>query len=364
MHRAVGDLYTPSSKLCAGMSELIQKIERATAGAFYDQTGRNEGKTHQCHPMRILLEGTCSFDCKYCEVCTRCRGISFTPAEMAHGFLELHRQNRVGGLLLSTGIPRGDVDLGMENLIETARLIRGAGFNGYLHLKVLPGANRSDIVELAKYATRLSINLEAPDASHLAELASVKDYRNDLLTRHKWLAEIMPKAHSTQFVVGAADETDSEIFKTVMTTYEKYNPARVYYSAFHAIERTPLEKHENTPLWRANRWYQVDALLRIYGYSRSETEPVFDENGFLMNTDPKVLLAQNLAPVNPAKADYDELLRVPGIGEVGARNILQMRKSCDVQNTAVLKSCGVIMTRALPYLSLGTTKQTRLSVFG
>ena len=346
------------------MSELIRKIERAAAGEFYDQTGRNEGKTHQCHPLRILLEGTCSFDCKYCEVCTRCRGISFTPEELAHGFLELHRQKKAGGLLLSTGIPRGDVDLGMEKLIETARLIRGAGFNGYLHLKVLPGANRGDIVELAKYATRLSINLEAPDASHLSELASVKDYQNDLLTRHKWLAEIMPHAHSTQFVVGAADESDADIFKTVMTTYEKYNPARVYYSAFHAIEHTPLEKHVNTPLWRANRWYQVDALLRIYGYSRSETAPVFDENGFLMNTDPKVLLAQNIAPVNPAKAGFAELLRVPGVGEVSARAILQARKTRDVLNTAVLKSCGVIMTRALPYLALGKTKQTRLSGFG
>lgn len=345
------------------MSELLQKIERAVSGDFYDQTGRNEGKSHQCHPMRILLEGTCSFDCKYCSVCTKCKGISFTPAELAHGFLELHRQNRVGGLLLSTGIPRGDVDLGMENLIETARLIRGAGFNGYLHLKVLPGANRSDITELAKYATRLSINLEAPSASRLDELASVKDYTNDLLTRHKWLAEIMPHAHSTQFVVGAADETDEEIFRTVMTSYEKYAPARVYYSAFHAIEKTPLEHHENTPLWRANRWYQVDALLRLYGYSRREAEPVFDENGYLMNTDPKVLLAQNLPEINPASASLEELLRVPGIGLIGAQKILSMRKKSDVRNPAVLKNCGVIMTRALPYLSLGKTKQTRLSCF-
>ena len=140
------------------MSELTQKIEQATRTPFFDQTGRSEGKTHHCEPLKILLEGTCSFDCAYCEVCTKKKGINFTPEEMAHGFLELHRQGRVGGLLLSTGIPRGDTDLGMERLTETARLIRAGGFTGYLHLKVLPGASRSDIAEIAKYATRLSIS--------------------------------------------------------------------------------------------------------------------------------------------------------------------------------------------------------------
>ncbi len=345
------------------MSELTQKIERATRSKFFDQTGRTEGKTHHCQPLKVLLEGTCSFDCAYCEVCTKKKGISFTPEEMAHGFLELHRQNRVGGLLLSTGIPKGDTDLGMERLTETARLIRAGGFSGYLHLKVLPGASRSDIAELAKYATRLSINLEAPDASHLRELATVKEYKSDLLLRHKWLSEIMPKKHSTQFVVGAADETDYDIFQTVMTSYEKYNPARVYYSAFHAISDTPLETHENTPLWRANRWYQVDALLRLYGYTRGETSPVFDDDGMLLNTDPKVLLARNLPQVNPAEANFEELLRVPGIGVVSARQILARRDDADVRNPNVLRSCGVIMKRAFPYLSLGRARQLRLSAF-
>lgn len=345
------------------MSELTQKIEQATRNHFFDQTGRSEGKTHHCEPLKILLEGTCSFDCAYCEICTRKKGISFTPEEMAHGFLELHRQGRVGGLLLSTGIPRGDTDLGMERLTETARLIRTGGFTGYLHLKVLPGASRSDIAEIAKYATRLSINLEAPDASHLAELATVKEYKSDLLQRHKWLAEIMPHKHSTQFVIGAAEETDSDIFKTVMTSYEKYNPARVYYSAFHALTNTPLETHENTPIWRANRWYQVDALLRLYGYTRQETSPVFDENGMLQNTDPKILLAGRLPQINPAEADFADLIRVPGIGPVSAGRILQNRDTTDVRNPAVLQDLGVIMKRALPYLSLGKTKQTRLCAF-
>ena len=173
----------------------------------------------------------------------------------------------------------------------------------------------------------------------------------------------MPHKHSTQFVVGAADETDYDIFKTVMTSYEKYNPARVYYSAFHALSNTPLETHENTPVWRANRWYQVDALLRLYGYSRQETSPVFDEDGMLLNTDPKVLLARTLPQVNPAEADFAELIRVPGIGPVSAGRILQSRDSADVRNPQVLRDLGVIMKRALPYLSLGRTKQTRLCAF-
>ncbi len=345
------------------MSELMQKIERATSSTFFDQTGRNEGSGRCCKPMRILLEGSCSFDCAYCGVCTRRNGIHFTPEEMAHGFLSLHEQGKVGGLLLSTGIPRGDVDLGMEKLTETARLIRAAGFRGYLHMKVLPGANRSDIAELARYATRLSINLEAPGSSYLAELASVKNYTSDLLTRHKWLAEIMPYRHSTQFVVGAAGETDTDILQTVATTYEKYHPARVYYSAFYAISGTPLEHHENTPMWRANRWYQMDALLRLYGYSREEISPAFDESGMLLNTDPKVLLAECLPILDPAVADRRELLRVPGIGAVSAEAILQTRQIQSVREPSVLRDCGVILRRALPYLSLGKTRQTRLSAW-
>lgn len=339
----------------------MQKIERATSSTFFDQTGRNEGSGKCCKIMRILLEGTCSFDCAYCGVCTRKNGISFTPQELAHGFLTLHHEGRVGGLLLSTGIPRGNVDQGMENLIETARLIRSSGYRGYLHLKVLPGAARSDITELAKYATRLSINLEAPDSAHLAELATVKSYTSDLLTRHRWLAEIMPDRHSTQFVVGAADETDMDIFRTVATSYEKYHPARVYYSAFSAVSHTPLETHANTPVWRANRWYQMDALLRLYGYSRRELTPAFDEEGMLLNTDPKVLLAQNLPLLNPDTADKSELLRVPGIGAVSAEAIVQTRKIQSVRDGSVLRSCGVVMKRALPYLSLGRTRQTKIS---
>lgn len=343
------------------MSELMQKIERATSSTFFDQTGRNEGSGRCCKIMRILLEGTCSFDCAYCGVCTKKNGISFTPQELARGFLSLHNEGRVGGLLLSTGIPRGDVDLGMEKLIETARLIRSSGYRGYLHLKVLPGAARSDITELAKYATRLSINLEAPSASYLSELATVKNYRSDLLTRHQWLAEIMPNRHSTQFVVGAAGETDRDIFETVADSYEKYHPARVYYSAFYAISDTLLETHENTPVWRANRWYQLDALLRLYGYSRRELAPAFDEDGMLLNTDPKILLAQNLPLINPDTADKAELLRVPGIGAVSAEAIVQTRKVQSVRDTSVLRCCGVVLQRALPYLSLGKTRQTKLS---
>jgi len=346
------------------VSELTQKLERAAQGPFFDQTGRTEPGVHSCNILKILLHGNCSFDCAYCEVCARKKkASSFTPEEMAHGFLSLYHQGKVGGLLLSTGIPRGDTDLGMEELTETARLIRASGFRGYLHLKVLPGATRTDIAEIAKYATRLSINLEAPDASHLSELATVKNFKSDLLTRHQWLAEIMPKKHTTQFVVGASDESDRDIFNTVMTSYEKYNPARVYYSAFQALESTPMKEHPNTPLWRANRWYQVDALLRLYGYSRSETAQVFDEDGMLLNTDPKVLLAKTLPTVNPGEATYEELIRVPGIGPIGAKKILDLRRSQNVKDPRVLRESGIIVKRALPYLSLTRTQQLRLSAF-
>lgn len=207
----------------------MQKIERATSSTFFDQIGLNDGSGTCGKIMRILLEGTCSFDCAYCGVCGKTNDIGFTPQELARGFLVMHNEGRVGGFLLSTGISCGDVDLDMEKLTEIAPLIRSSGYRGYLHLKVLPGAARTDIAELAKCTTRLSINLEAPNSSYLAELATVKNYKSDPLTRHQWLAGIMPEQHSTQFVVGAAGETDTDIFATVATSYEKYHPARVYY---------------------------------------------------------------------------------------------------------------------------------------
>jgi predicted DNA-binding helix-hairpin-helix protein len=168
----------------------------------------------------------------------------------------------------------------------------------------------------------------------------------------------MPWRHSTQFVLGASDETDLELFSAVAGAYEKYHPARIYYSAFHAIEGTALEKHPDTPLWRAGRWYQMDALFRLYGYSRSEAASAFDEQGMLPNMDPKVLLAEHLPAVNPDTASREELLRVPGIGVAGAEALLSLRKTQSVRDTGVLRACGIILSRALPYLSLGKTRQT------
>lgn len=149
----------------------------------------------------MLLHGTCSFGCAYCGICKEKRALSFAPLELATLICCLWRTGRINGLFLSTGIPR-DSDQSMNDLIETATLLRQKGFSGYLHLKVVPGALRTDINEAARLADRISINLEAVSKSRLSEIAPVKNYESDLLRRHGWVAEAAPGRHTTQIVVG------------------------------------------------------------------------------------------------------------------------------------------------------------------
>ncbi|OPY37432.1 MAG: Radical SAM superfamily protein [Methanoregula sp. PtaU1.Bin051] len=129
--------------------------------------------------LKVLMQGSCSYDCAYCPVRTDSRGYSFTPEELAQTFLSLYRQNRVGGLFLSSGIPY-DVDSAMADLIDTARLLRASGCDGYLHPKILPGTARTDINEAAWQANRISINIETTGESRLRALSGIKDYQQDI----------------------------------------------------------------------------------------------------------------------------------------------------------------------------------------
>ncbi|MDN7026044.1 radical SAM protein [Methanoculleus sp. FWC-SCC1] len=313
--------------------------------------------------LRVLMHGDCAYDCAYCPIRVAREGFSFTPAELAETFLRLHREGMADGLFLSSGIAR-DVDTVMHDIVETGERLRRAGYAGYLHLKVLPGAARSDIRDAARVADRISINIEAPSADRLGSVAGVKDYRIDIKKRQDWVAEAMPDRHTTQLVVGVADETDREIFACVQEQYRRVRPTRIYYSAFRALAGTPLADQPDTPAWRAHRWYQLDHLLREYRIDPGELDRIFDAAGSLANRDPKVILAEGMGVVDVNTASRYDLLRVPGIGPAGADRILRERKTRHFESLRDLKAIGIRTRWAAGYLAFPRerTVQTLLPV--
>jgi predicted DNA-binding helix-hairpin-helix protein len=362
------------------MSQLEQKLRELTSASRFDLCSPGECmqllESGACitynknawgcgRMLKVLLRSSCSFDCAYCGIRLNRRGLSFTPEELARTFLRLYREGRVGGLFLSSGIPH-DVELVMGELIETARLIRAAGYDSYLHLKILPGAGRTDIAEAAKLANRISINVEATSASRLQALSGVKDYQSDILKRQEWIAEAKPGHHTTQLVIGAAGESDSEIFTCVTDMYRRVRPARVYYSGFHAIPKTRLSGLGNAPPWRIRRWYQVDYLIREYGMPDEALRTLFTSGGTLMNEDPKSALARDMDPIDPNTAGRGDLLRVPGIGPDRADAIPKSRKSCPIRTLADIRSFGIPVRRVAPYLALPgeSGRQATLEGFG
>jgi predicted DNA-binding helix-hairpin-helix protein len=360
------------------MSGCGGKLAQLTSGSQFDVClpgeclrTLNEGTCITYNPhaagcnrmLKVLLHGSCSYDCAYCSVRADRSRLAFAPRELAEIVHEQYRKNLIGGFFLTTGIP-SDTDEVMGELIETARILRGRGYPGYLHLKILPGAQRGDIAEAARLADRVSLNVETTGESRLRSLSGIKDYANDILKRAGWIAEAAPGRHTTQLVVGAAGETDREIFDCVTALYERVRPARVYYSAFRALRNTRLAGRENTPAWRSRRWYQVDYLIREYGYTREELLPLLDDCGTLANDDPKAILARDRGPVDPGSASYEELVRVPGIGTGTARAIIRMRECHPIRAPRDLMMDTGCLRRALPYLAFaGARRQATLAGF-
>jgi predicted DNA-binding helix-hairpin-helix protein len=313
--------------------------------------------------FKTLFTNYCTHQCSYCSSASNCRersGIySYAPEELARLTLSLYRCNYVEGLFLSSGAGR-DEDLVMERILETARLLRlRHGFPGYLHLKILPGASRSHIQEAMELADRLSVNLEAPSASRLGEICPTKNYESDILRRQRYIRDLMrrinlPAGQTTQLVVGGSEESDLEIFHRIFYEYEALGIRRVYYSAFHPIRGTAFELKEAQPLWREHRLYQMDWLYRVYRFKREEILVAFNEDGLLINADPKEIIARKIleGPIDPNTAGYGELVRVPGIGPRSARRILGWRRRQRISRKDELSGLGVRFGRAAPFLKL------------
>lgn len=298
--------------------------------------------------LKILLTNHCIFDCAYC-VSRRSNDIkraAFTVQEVVDLTINFYRRNYIEGLFLSSGIFK-NADFTMERLVLIAKKLRQEhNFNGYIHLKTIPGASDDLLNEAGLYADRLSVNLEIPTETGLKLLAPEKnrkdmdvpmDYLKNQIIRTKEEKKIFrstpkfaPAGQSTQMIIGASGESDMHIMKTADHYYSEYNLKRVYYSGYIPISndnRLP-GLGSDVPVIRENRLYQSDWLLRFYGFKRdeivNERHPNLD-----LDIDPKLGWAlRNLHqfPVDINRAPYEAIVRVPGIGVSSAKKIVAARR--------------------------------------
>ncbi|MBI2916673.1 MAG: helix-hairpin-helix domain-containing protein [Chloroflexi bacterium] len=312
--------------------------------------------------MKVLLTNACVNDCAYCvnQVGRDGPRYSFRPEELAKLFTTLYERRQVQGLFLSSAIA-GSPSRTMESMIDTVAILRQRyRFPGYIHLKVLPGATFDCVAEACKMASRVSVNIEAPTAQHLARLSSGKDLATGILEPMRWVKKIVssdealvPAGQTTQFVVGAARETDQEIWHATQALYQEMGLRRVYFSAFHPVAGSRLEGPPTPPM-RQHRLYQMDWLLRVYRFDPPELELALGKEGNLpLAKDPKLVIAQRqpwLFPADVNRASYEELLRVPGIGPVGAGRIVEARRDHSIDSLEQLKKMRVLTRRAVPFL--------------
>ena len=317
--------------------------------------------------LKIMLSNFCIYDCAYC-INRKSNDIprtSFTPEEIANLTIEFYRRNYIEGLFLSSGVLRNP-DYTMERMVSVAKLLRTEHkYNGYIHLKAIPGASQQLISDAGRWADRLSVNIEIPTENNLKLLAPDKDFRSVLepmkiistnileskeeRKKHRTAPLFSPSGQSTQLIIGATDDTDHTILKLSSALYLRRDLKRVYYSGY-----IPVNSYDNRlpalntpPLRREHRLYQADWLMRFYGFKANEIVNA-DQPNLDLELDPKVTWAlrnPHLFPVDINKADPLMLLRVPGIGTHSVQLILMARKHNRL-NSSHLQKMGIVMKRA------------------
>ena len=318
--------------------------------------------------LKTLLTSACEKDCYYCpfRAGRDFRRATFKPEEFAKLFFELAHKRAAEGIFLSSGVAGGGVRT-QDRLLDTADILRNKlGFRGYIHLKIMPGAEKAQVERAMQLANRVSINLEAPNTERLARLAPHKIFMEELLQPLRWVEQIRretPPDQSwngrwpstvTQFVAGGSDESDLELLTTTAWLHNNVNLKRAYFSAFHPIPDTPLENKPAVDPLRQLRLYQASFLMRDYGFDLEEL--AFTQQGNLpLPSDPKLAWAQvNLReqPLEINKAERRDLMRIPGIGPKGADAILHARRQNKLRDLSALKKLGILAERAAPFLLL------------
>ncbi|RZL49931.1 MAG: putative DNA modification/repair radical SAM protein [Pedobacter sp.] len=364
-------------------------VSCSSSGSDRKNTNKGVGNGHTsgiCHTytedgrcvslLKILLTNHCIFDCAYC-VSRKSNDIeraAFTVDEVVELTMNFYRRNYIEGLFLSSGIFK-NADFTMERLLRVVKKLRlEQNYNGYIHLKTIPGASDELIKEAGLYADRMSINLEMPTESGLKLLAPEKthgevirslDFVQNQVVQFKdekklikSVPKFVPAGQSTQMVIGATPETDKDIMYTADRFYKSFSLKRVYYSGYIPISndtRMPILGTQ-PPLLRENRLYQTDWLMRFYGFNVREI--LNDANPHLdIDIDPKLSWAlRNLQhfPVDINTADYRMILRIPGIGVGSANKIVQARKFGKL-HIYQLKNIGVAYNRAKHFIKCADT---------
>ena len=340
--------------------DLYQKISVLGPSAQYDTCGPKDfGKTTNipgvyhakvggnqiCRLFKVLQTNYCRNNCRYCAFRRdrSCNRTNASSEEMAKAFNSAYSRRLVDGLFLSSGIINNP-ETTMTRMLDTAHILRRKyRYSGYLHLKIMPGASSSCIAESMKLANRISLNIESPTESDLTTLSPDKNLRKGFfytlslikkeLNKLRMFRKKVPSL-TTQFVVGAGKERDEDIIKSTHFLYKNFGLKRVFYSAFRPVPNTPLAEKPAASLIREHRLYQADFLMRFYRFTPWEIP--LDKNGFLSEVaDPKMLWAKNnpqFFPINLNKADYWQLLKIPGIGPVSAKKILKIRKESRIKS--------------------------------
>ncbi len=376
--------------------KVLQKLNVLADAAKYDVSCASSGSTRKnttngigngvyggiCHSFtddgrcislfKILMTNNCVYDCAYCinrRSNDRPRA-TFTPQEIVDLTIGFYRRNYIEGLFLSSGVIK-NADFTMERMVQVAKKLRiEENYNGYIHLKAIPGASQELIHEAGLWADRLSVNIEIPTELSLKRLAPEKNYNGILLPMNQIKNEILvskeerakyrrapkfaPAGQSTQLIVGATPETDRQIILLSSGLYKTQNLKRVYYSAYLPVNNYDqrLPAINRPPLVRENRLYQSDWLVRFYKFRAeeilSENQPFLD-----LDVDPKLgyaLRNMHHFPVDINRADYEMILRVPGIGVQSAQKIVLARRHRKL-NSDHLKKIGVVMKRAKYFIT-------------
>ncbi len=375
---------------------ILEKLKTLTESAKYDVSCASSGTSRKsvkggignaegwgiCHSfsedgrcislLKIMLTNVCIYDCAYC-INRRSNDIpraTFSVTELVNLTIEFYRRNYIEGLFLSSGVVRNP-DYTMERLVRIAKELRLTHrFNGYIHLKSIPGASRELVNEAGRYADRLSVNIEIPNEQSLKMLAPDKDFRSifqpmnyirqgvlqsaEERKKYRKALRFAPAGQSTQMIIGATPETDKDILNLSSALYGQPTMKRVYYSGYVAVNTydSRLPALKQPPLIRENRLYQADWLMRFYNFKVNEI--VTEEYPLLdLEIDPKLAWAlrnPSFFPVDVNRADYELLLRIPGVGVKSAMQIITSRRYGRL-GADNLKKIGVVMKRARYFIT-------------
>lgn len=375
--------------------EVIEKLKVLADAAKYDVSCSSSGSTRKnkagglgnaseagiCHTwtddgrcvslLKILMTNYCIYDCTYCvnRSSNDLPRAAFTPDEIVDITINFYKRNYIEGLFLSSAVYKSP-NYTMEMIYDVVRRLREEeNFNGYIHVKAIPGADEGIVEKVGLFVDRMSVNIELPTEESLKLLAPQKTKENilkpmeqirtsiiksvDERKRFRFSPKFVPAGQTTQLIVGATGDSDLKILRLTEGLYKGYSLKRVYYSAFVPVSNNPkLPAIKSPPLVRENRLYQADWLLRFYGFEAKElldeTKPDFD-----LALDPKcdwALRNINLFPIEINRADYNMILRVPGIGVKSALKIVAARRFSPLDFDD-LKKLGIVIKRARYFIT-------------